>query len=425
MSCLDGTTVDVAVVGGGQAGLSVAWYLKNLGLRHILIEQHQLASEWTRRRWDTFCLVTPNWQCRLPGHPYAGPDPDGFMDRSEIVDYLASYIALLDPPAAEGTRAERLWIGLDGGFRLRTSAGTVAAAQVVVATGPYQQPRIPAVAAAIPAGWSSLHSSQYRSPDSLPSGGVLVVGSGQSGCQIAEDLHLAGRRVHLAVGSAPRVARRYRGRDVVDWLDRMGHYQKTVDSHPKGEDVRDNVNHYVTGRDGGHDIDLRAFAVEGMRLHGRLVGASGGALRFADDLAQRLDHADAVAEGIKDAIDCYIEREGIDTPTEPRYVALWHPQEGPSAIDLASTQIRAVVWATGFRTDYSWIEAPVFDVASGRPRQRRGVTEVPGLYFVGLPWMHTWGSARLSGVAADAAWLSECIAARADAGRQRLARMAS
>lgn len=410
---------EVVVVGGGQAGLSVSWFLKGLGLDHLVIERQTLVGEWTTRRWDSFCLVTPNWQCRLPHWPYAGADPDGFMNRTELCRYLDGYISSFDPPAVEGVEVLGVWPDLDATFQIRTSAGRCTAAQIVVATGPYQQPHLPGIGRHLSPDVLQLHSSQYRNPEALPPGAVLVVGSGQSGCQIAEDLHLAGRQVHLSVGSAPRVARRYRGKDVVAWLDRMDYYAKEVADHPLGEGVRDNSNHYVTGRDGGHDIDLRVFALEGMRLHGRLIGGEGAKLSFADDVGARLDHADAVAEGIKDLIDAYIDSRRIDAPHEERYVAPWYPPDGPSKLDLHDDDVATVVWATGFMPDYHWLCAPVLDRA-GRPRHRRGVTEVDGLYFLGLPWQHTWGSARFAGIAADAEYLAGHIARRA----RRLARSA-
>jgi putative flavoprotein involved in K+ transport len=240
---------------------------------------------------------------------------------------------------------------------------------------------------------------------------VLVVGTGQSGCQIAEDLHLAGRRVHLAVGSAPRTARRYRGKDVVEWLDAMGYYRMPAGEHPLGDRVRDKTNHYVTGRDGGRDIDLRRFALEGMQLHGRLVDLRGTSAAFAADLAANLDRADASAEKIKDSIDGFISARGIAAPTEPRYRAVWRPGDEPCTLDLAAAGISAVIWCTGFRSDWRWVEVPIFD-GGGYPCNVRGVTAVEGIYVLGLPWLHTWGSGRLSGVGEDAEYVAERIAAQ-------------
>ena len=400
----------VAVIGGGQAGLSMSWYLRRRGLDHVVLERDRVGHEWRDRRWDSFCLVTPNWQCRLPGYSYAGDDPDGFMPGPEIVGFLEKYAASFDPPLAEGVEVTRLRRLPSGVFELVTTAGTSTADQVVVATGPYHNPAVPRIAERLPGGLTQLHSSQYRNPGQLPGGAVLVVGTGQSGCQIAEDLHLAGRRVHLAVGSAPRCARRYRGRDTLAWLDEMGHYARGIDEFADADAVRLRANHYMTGRDGGHDIDLRAFARDGMRLHGRLRAVDGTRVSFAGDLASNLDGADAVAEGIKDAIDRYVDSAGIVAPAEARYVPVWRPAGPEAGLDLAAEGVASVVWATGFHRDHRWIEVPVFD-GRGYPTHERGVTSCPGLYFLGLPWQYTWGSGRFAGVARDAAYLCERIGA--------------
>jgi putative flavoprotein involved in K+ transport len=409
---LAGTDVDVAVIGAGQAGLSASRCLIDRGIEHVVLEAKSVVWEWQHRRWDSFSLVTPNWQCQLPGWPYQGSDPDGFMVLSDVIEYLAGYVASFDPPVHEGVKVRKLQATLDGSFRLDTTSGIMHARQVIIATGPYNVAVTPRIAAELPAGITHVHSGDYRNPDALPAGEVLVIGTGQSGCQIAEDLHLAGRRVHLATGSAPRVARRYRGRDVVRWLEDLGYYATTVADHPLGEEKRRNVNHYVTGRDGGRDIDLRAFATQGMALYGRLLGVDGETLRFGDDLTENLDRADAVAESIKDTIDAYIERQSIDAPHEDRYVPVWEPPPGPGRLDLGASDVATVIWCTGFRPDYSWIDLPVFDHA-GRPRHSRGVTGTPGAYFLGLPWLHTWGSARFSGIAADAAYIADRAAERA------------
>ena len=405
---LSGTHYTVAVVGGGQAGLSASHCLGERGVDHVVIEAHRVGHEWRERRWDSFCLVTPNWQCRLPGHPYAGTDPDGFMVRDDIVRYLEEYVAAFQPPLVEGVSVTRLRRAASGVFEIGTTAGEFTADQVVVATGPYHTPKLPRMAERLPVGVAQFHSSGYRNPDQLPDGAVLVVGTGQSGCQIAEDLHLAGRQVHLAVGSAPRVARFYRGRDCVAWLDDMGHYNKSIDGFDDADAVRLRVNHYVTGRDGGRDIDLRAFARDGMRLYGRLKDVEGPVLEFADDLRTNLDHADAVAESIKDAIDAYIEAHGVQAVTEARYRPVWQPDGQPGALDLAEAGITSVVWATGFTRDHRWIEIPAFD-GRGYPMHWRGVSNVPGLYFLGLPWQYTWGSGRFEAVGRDAEFLADHI----------------
>jgi putative flavoprotein involved in K+ transport len=414
MAVVSGTHHSVVVIGGGQAGLSVSYCLAERGIDHVVLERDRPGYEWRERRWDSFCLVTPNWQCQLPGFPYQGPDPDGFMARDQIVAYLESYAASFGPPLACGVEVTRLRRGPQGVFLLGTTAGDLTADQVVVATGPYQLPAIPPSAARLPDGLTQLHSSQYRSPWQLPPGAIVVVGTGQSGCQIAEDLHLAGRQVHLSVGSAPRVARRYRGRDVVAWLDAMGYYDKGIGEFADAESVRLRANHYVTGREGGHDIDLRAFAREGMRLHGRLAAVTGGRLDFAGDLGQNLDRADAVSESIKDSIDAFIEATSTEAPPEPRYTPVWQPPAGPcgpgSGLDLDAAGAGAVIWCTGFGRDYRWVDVPVFD-GRGYPTHDRGVTNCPGLYFIGLPWLHTWGSGRFSGAGRDARHLASRIIA--------------
>jgi putative flavoprotein involved in K+ transport len=296
-----------------------------------------------------------------------------------------------------------------GVFAVETNEGNYTAENVIVAIGGYHVPRKPALAAQLPDSLIQLHSSQYKNPAQLPEGAVLVVGTGQSGCQIAEDLHLAGRRVHLCTGSAPRVARRYRGRDVVEWLNDMGHYDIPVENHPQGAQVRNKSNHYVTGRDGGRDIDLRRFALEGMRLHGRLREVSAGKLLLGDDLAKNLDRADASSEAIKDQIDRWITAQRLDVPTEARYVPVWRPENPSSEISIADERIASIIWATGFHSDFTWIDIDIFE-ASGYPRHVRGITPQPGLYFLGLPWLHSWGSGRFSGVARDADYIVADIA---------------
>ena len=412
---MSGGTLDrrrraVIVVGGGQAGLAMSYCLSQRGVDHGVLERHWVGWEWRERRWDSFCLVTPNWQCQLPGFPYRGSQPDGFMARDEIARYLEEYAALFSPPLVEGVEVTGLRRNGSGHFEVETGRGLMTAEQVVVATGPYHSPAVPRMAERLPGSIVQLHSSQYRRPQQLPPGAVLVVGSGQSGCQIAEDLHLAGRRVHLAVGGAPRVARFYRGRDVVAWLADMGHYDKGIGEFPDADAVRLRANHYVTGRDGGRDIDLRAFARDGMRLYGRLSGIAGAVAHFRADLTRNLDHADAVSESIKDSIDAHITARGIEAPAEARYVPVWTPDVAPDELDLAAAGVTSVVWCTGFHRDHRWVHVPVFD-GRGYPTHQRGATSCPGLYFLGLPWQHTWGSGRFSGIGRDAEHLAERIVA--------------
>jgi putative flavoprotein involved in K+ transport len=398
---------DVIIVGGGQAGLSISYYLKQRRIDHKVLEKNGIGHAWRHQRWDSFCLVTPNWQCQLPGFPYPGDDPHGFMGRDDIVAYIEAYVRRFQPPIQEGVTVQRL--RQDGRqFHLTTTAGDYLANQVVVATGGYHRPKIPAMAHRLPPTVTQLHSSEYKNSQSLPPGAVLVVGTGQSGCQIAEDLHLAGRQVHLCVGGAPRSPRRYRGRDVVDWLEQMGYYDIPIDQHPQKATVRHKTNHYVTGRGGGREIDLRHFARQGMALYGRLTDVQGTQLRFDGTLAHNLDQADAVAESIKRTIDGYIEQNHIQAPSEPAYVPVWQPEAEPLTLDYSAANITTVIWCMGYQTNFSWIDIPVFD-GQGYPGHDRGVTPIPGLYFLGLPWLYTWGSGRFSGIARDAQYLADRI----------------
>ena len=407
----------VIIVGGGQAGLSLSYCLKERGIDHLVLEKDRAGSAWRSSRWDSFCLVTPNWQCTLPGFPYRGNDPYGFMPKDEIVRYIEDYVAFFEPPLHEGVEVRRVaHTSGKRAFAVTTSRGELSADNVVVAIGGYHSVTLPRMAERLPRDIVQMHSSQYKNPQSLPPGELLVVGTGQSGCQIAEDLHLAGRRVHLCVGSAPRVARRYRGKDVVEWLDRLGYYDLPVHDHPLKEAIRTRPNHYVTGRDGGHDIDLRQFAREGMQLYGRLRDVGENVLAFADDLKQNLDRADEVAQNIKTTIDAYIEKSAIDAPVEARYRPVWEPEREQRELDYRAAQIAGVIWSTGYAANFRWIELAAFD-GKGYPTHQRGVTTVPGLYFLGLPWLYTWGSGRLCGVARDADFVADQIERAGRSGR--------
>lgn len=407
----------VIIIGGGQAGLCVSYYLRQRNVAHLALEKNTQMHTWSKQRWDSFCLVTPNWQCDLPGHPYEGDDPDGFMVKDQIVEYLRGFAAKVAAPVMEHTSVQRV-TRLGKIFSVETSAGIFSADHIVVATGSYQIPVIPEYAARLPAAVRQVHVGEYKNSAQLPAGAVLVVGSGQSGSQIAEDLHLTGRKVYLAVGNAPRCARFYRGKDVVRWLAEMGYYEISVMDHPLREGVRDNTNHYVTGRDGGRDIDLRKFALEGMELFGPLENFDGTDFIFQPKLAEVLDHADEVYNNINSRIDAYIAEHNIDAPPPSRYEPVWRPSVERDRLNLAEAQITSVVWCIGFKPDYQWLQLPVFD-SRGYPAHHRGVTAEPGVYFVGLPWLHTWGSGRFSGIARDAQYLATHIAAYI-ADKQRL-----
>lgn len=410
----------VIIVGGGQAGLSLSHCLQQRGVDHLVIEKRSLVHSWRTQRWDSFCLVTPNWQCQLPGWGYLGDDPHGFMVKEQINEWLAGFVAHVKAPAIEGVTVERVTrvtgTGERDRFMVQTDTGLYTADQVVVASGGYHRPIVPRLAEKLPAHVTQYHSAQYRNAAQLPEGAVLVVGCGQSGAQIAEDLHLAGRKVHLATGNAPRCARFYRGREVVDWLADMKYYDMPVTEHPLREGVRDNTNHYVTGRDGGRDIDLRRFALEGMELYGLLNGFDAGSFELQPNLCDNLDSADATYNRINASIDKFIATQGIEAPPPSVYTPVWEPAEERTRLDLAAAGITSVVWCIGFSPDFEWVDAPVFN-GRGAPIHQRGVTGVPGLYFLGLPWLHTWGSGRFSGVARDAEFLTQAIVQRRDEQR--------
>ncbi|NVC94055.1 MSMEG_0569 family flavin-dependent oxidoreductase [Vibrio natriegens] len=410
------------IVGGSQAGLSVSHYLQQENIEHLVLEKRTVMHSWKNERWDSFTLVTPNWQCLLPNHPYDGDDPKGFMKRTEIIDYLDRFAAKVNAPVIEGIKVESITRRAEGGYCVTTSEKEFTCDQVVVSSGGYHQPIIPRMAERLPESIVQIHSAQYKNASQLPDGAVLVVGCGQSGAQIAEDLHLEGKKVFLATGDAPRCARFYRGKDVVEWLEEMDYYKMSVDKHPLREGVRDNTNHYVTGRDGGRDIDLRKFATEGMELFGHLLDYDKGELKFAPNLARNLQYADDVYNNINQRIDAYIEQNNIEAPAGGVYEPVWAPEEEREIYSLETSGITSVIWCIGFTPDFAWLDAPVFN-GRGNPIHTRGVTAVDGLYFVGLPWLYTWGSGRFSGIDQDAKYLSQKIseytASALDAQKQK------
>ncbi|MBY5329729.1 MSMEG_0569 family flavin-dependent oxidoreductase [Rhizobium leguminosarum] len=397
------------VIGGGQAGLSASHYLKRHGIDHVVFEKKTVAHKWKNERWDAFCLVTPNWQCQLPDHPYDGTDPHGFMVKDEILAYVDRFVKKVDAPIFEQTGVTSL--EKHGGlFRLETSAGAVTADAVVIATSLYADPAIPRAGERLPEDITQIHTAAYRNAEQLPDGGVIVVGSGQSGCQIAEDLHLAGLKVHLVTGNAPRCARFYRGRDVVDWLSDIGQYDITVE-HDGMTKKKHDTNHYLTGRDGGRDIDLRKFALEGIALYGRMSGVAAGRMLFEPNLKANLDGADRVYNGINALIDRHIAEKGIEAPAGSSYVPVWEPEAEIAELDLKAEGITSVIWATGFSPDWSFVGLPIFD-GNAYPVHRRGVTAVDGVYVLGLPWLWTWGSGRFLSVGRDAEHVVGHLAAR-------------
>ena len=396
---------DTVIVGGGHAALALSYHLSRLGREHVILERGRVAERWRSERWDSLAFQFPSWSIRLPGVSYRGGDPDGFAPRDEVVRFIERYAAWIAAPVRTGVSVRGLR-QKPGSARFLLDAGdtTYEAASVVVATGPYQEPALPEASSALPSRIAQTHSSRYRNPGALPPGAVLVVGSGASGCQIAEDLAEGGRRVHLSVGRHRRMPRRYRGRDVFWWLQEMGGLDQTIDE--RGEP---RPNPLVTGAKGGHDIDLRRYAADGMELCGHVRGASGERLALAPDMMAEIERGDRAFAAFTRVVDEHVARTGLDAPANPAAAPSPAPPEPPLELDLRAAGITSVVWATGFRYDFGWIEPRVFD-AGGEPVHRRGVTRCPGLYFLGLPWLWKLKSSVLCGVGEDAEYIAEHIA---------------
>jgi putative flavoprotein involved in K+ transport len=408
------TDIDVLVVGAGHAGLAASGFLGQAGRDHLVIDRRDRLGGGWQDRWDEFRLVTPNWSSSFPGWAYDGGDPDGFMSRDEITQRVARYAEVVGAPVALATEMQRLTPIDRAGFLATTSRGELLARQVVVATGSYHRPRIPPLARHVSRRVTQLHSHDYRNEAALPPGAVLVVGSGQTGLQLAEELFSAGRRVYISVGAAGRVPRRYRGRDIFSWLVDIIRRGATVGvTLPTAEQLPDGRRRFsampaLSGHDGGHDTNLRKYAADGMRLAGRITGADGERLTFAGDLASNLELADRFfEERFRATIDAYIERVGIEAPPADDIAVLYEPQ-GLSELNLGREEISTIIWATGYALDYGWLDAPIVDEL-GYPRNTRGVAAVPGLYFLGLLWQHSQASASLVGPALDGPHLLEVM----------------
>ncbi len=402
--------VGTLIVGGGQAGLAMSEQLSKRGLSHLILERHRIAERWRTERWDGLHANGPAWHDRLPGLPIAGVDPDGFATRNQMVDYFVAYADRIEAPIRCGIAVTALHVKAGGtGYRAETSEGEIEAANVVAATGPFQRPIIPA---AVPpeAGILQMHSNGYRNPGQLPEGAVLVVGAGSSGAQIADELSRAGRRVYLSVGHHERPPRRYRGRDFCWWLGVLGRWDATT-----RDPSEKHVTISVSGAYGGRTIDFRRLAADSVTLLGRAEGFGDGAMRFSPDLASNLAQGDASYLSFLDAADAYVVQKGLDLPEEA--VARTLEPEPACVTDpilelnLREAGIASIVWATGFGLDFGWLKVGAFD-ERGVPVHRRGVTDVPGLYFLGLSWLSRRASAFIFGVGQDAAHLAEHIATR-------------
>ncbi|WP_426302449.1 flavin-containing monooxygenase [Arthrobacter sp. R-11] len=402
---------DTLIVGAGQAGLALSYWLSRAGVEHVLLDRRpELGGAW-QDRWDGFYLNTPNFSIDLPGMPYDGPEPEGFMPRDEVVTLFRHYAQAIGAPVRSGADVTRI-SPANGGFGVETSEGTWRARKVVLATGAYQVPKVPPLAAAIPGRIFQLHSHEYRNPGQLPDGEVLIVGTAQSGGQIAEELHSAGRQVHLAVSSCPEAPRRYRGHDILHWILNLGIHGPEYGLNAFRTEqlpspaARFACNPLLSGTDGGHAIHLRDLGRQGMRLHGHLDGVDDGELVFTDDFPERLVSVEAgFGQRLQPLFDAYISAAGISAPpAEPARVDDWLPASSPR-LNLASENITTVLWATGYKLDLGIVDIPVLDEWD-YPRHSRGVTEYPGLFAVGLPWLSGHYSSILGGVGLDAEYLA-------------------
>src|SRR5215211_2173262 len=396
------------VVGGGQAGLSVSRELTVAGVRHVVLERGRVGQTW-RGRWDSFCLVTPNWSVRLPGHHYDRDEPDGFMPRDEVVRYLERYAAAVDAPVREGVEVTSVRPRPGGGFELQTSAGAIVAQTVVLSTGAYQRPHRPAGAATLPRELLQIDVEDYRNPEDLPPGRVLVVGSGQSGCQIAEELHEAGREVFLACGRAGWLARRIGEHDVVWWLSEAGDLDDPADSLPHPA-ARLAANVQASGRRGGHDLHYRTLRGMGVTLLGRFLAAEGREARFAADLGESVAWGDQRHAKVMDGFRKLAAARGVRWPDTPRPERF--DPDAPRRVRLDG--FGAAIFTSGFRPDYaSWVHCPGAFDEFGFPIHDDGAsTVVPGLYFVGVHFLRKRKSSLLIGVGEDAAMVAAQIAAR-------------
>jgi cation diffusion facilitator CzcD-associated flavoprotein CzcO len=389
--------VDVAIIGGGSAGLATSWYLTQAGVGHVVLEAGRVAETWRTRRWDSFCLVTPNWSVNLPGAKYDGPDPDGFMPLAQLIDYLQAWSDSFHAPVREQTGVHSLERQGDD-FVLSLLDEQLRARAVVVATGAFQRPYRPAGSEALPSGLLQIYSEEYRNPGALPPGAVLIVGSGQTGCQLAEELHDAGRRVFVACGRCSWAPRRLGDHDLVWWADKTGFLDRTPDMLPSPA-ARLLGNIQATGHRGGHDLHYRVLDAMGVELLGRFLGAEDNKIRFADDLADSVDFGDGLTMMFMKMVRNYCEANSVPLPAfePPPPMRIKTRTE----LDVAGDEIGSVIWTSGYRPDYGWVKLAVFD-DMGFPVQTDGRSSVPGLYFMGVHWLRKAKSSVLWGVGEDA-----------------------
>jgi len=399
--------IDTLVVGGGQAGIAMSEHLSNCNVPHLVLERHRIAERWRSERWDSLVANGPAWHDRLPGMEFADFDPDAFPSKERIADYLVAYADMINAPIRCGVevREVRRNVGRPG-FRVETSDGVIEANNVVAATGSFQIPVIPDLVPA-DAEITQIHSSAYRNPEQLPEGAVLVVGAGSSGAQIADELLLSGKSVYLSVGPHDLPPRSYRGRDFVWWLGVLGKWD-AVTMEPGME----HVTIAVSGARGGHTVDFRRLARQGITLVGRTESFKNNVMYFATDLADNIARGNAYTLSLLDEADAYVVRNGLDFPEEPEVRKV---EPDPACVtdpvlelNLTEAGITSILWATGFDVDYSWLKVDAFD-EEGKPKHERGISAEAGIYFLGLPWQSRRGSSFIWGVWHDAKFLADQI----------------
>jgi putative flavoprotein involved in K+ transport len=405
--------VETVIIGGGHAGLTMSYCLNQVGQEPVILERGRVGERWRSERWDSFHFQFSNWTIELPSYKYQCDDPDAFAPGHEVVRFLDRYADFINAPVRCGVTVVSVEQGSRAGrYLIHSQNGTIEAANVVIATGPFQRPVIPPVSAYVPPEVFQVDSTKYRNPDGLPPGAVLVVGAGSSGCQITEDLTQSGRRAYLSVGRHRRVPRRYRGQDFSWWSSAMGILDQTVDTLPSPE-AKNWPLPLLTPANGGHDVDLRRMAADGVTLLGRLQSLSGTRFIVTPDLKDSLAKGDVWFTDYKKSVDDYVTRTGMDVPKESQVEGVAEPKECSNPIlelDLKAAGITSIVWATGFRYDFDWVKLPIFN-DTGEPVHRRGVTTLPGIYFLGMRWLYKRKSHFMlkAGPAEDAAYLAEHI----------------
>ena len=407
-------STDVIVIGAGHCGLAMSHYLGARGIDHVVLERGVIANSWVRERWDSLRLLTPNWQSSLPGYLYAGPDRDGYMSMPEIVRFIEGYARYSRAPVVTDTEVLSMQAG-GRGYRLQTSQGEWQARAVVIASGAFNQPLVPAVSEVFPATIEQLTPHTYRNPDRLAEGGVLVVGGSATGLQLADEIQASGRPVTLALGEHVRMPRVYRGKDIQHWMHVTGLLDEPYTAVDDIERARRLPSPQLIGSTVRRTLDLNALRQAGVRLSGRLAGVRDGKAQFSGALRNVLALADLKMNRLLDRIDAWIDARGSDADaTAAERFAPTAAGDSPCLdLDLKSGEIRTVIWATGFRPDYSWLRVPVLD-RKGRIRHGGGIVDAPGLVVMGLPFLRRRKSSFIHGAADDARDLSRHIAHHLD-----------